>query len=178
MSPQHPATVRLSPARAWLWVGLWALLVWGLGGEDLSRDHTSRFLEPLIRWLLPGISESAADLLQFSIRKAIHLAEYGVLSFLILRALLIGRRTALPRAALGALCLAAAFAAADETRQSLSIARMGSVWDVALDSAGAAAGIVLLLLARIQLPWFDRRIGLIGATKAEPAEGTQRGTAE
>ncbi len=178
MSPQHPARVSPSPARAWLWVGLWALFVWGLGGEDLSRDQTSRFLGPLIRWLLPGISESAADLLQFSVRKAAHLAEYGVLSFLILRALLIGRRTALPRAALGALCLAAAFAAADETRQSLSIARMGSVWDVALDALGAGAGIVLLLWARIQLPWFGRRIGLIAPTEAAPAAGTHRGTAE
>ncbi|MBW2295700.1 MAG: VanZ family protein [Deltaproteobacteria bacterium] len=73
--------------RAWLWLGLWMLFVWGLGGEELSFDHTSRFLGPLIRWLLPEIPEATSELLQFSIRKTAHLAEYAVLGCLTLRRL-------------------------------------------------------------------------------------------
>jgi len=77
-----------------------------------------------------------------------------------------------------ALIFSAAFAAADETRQSLSAARMGSGWDVMLDSLGAAAGIALLLWARTQLPGLDRWIGLYKLPAAVSAEGTHGETAE
>jgi VanZ family protein len=164
--------------RAWLWVGLWALFVWGLGGEDLSYDHTSRFLGPLIRWLLPEIPEATSELLQFSIRKTAQLAEYAVLGCLTLRAFSIEWPTALPRSAVAAVIFSAAFAAADETRQSLSAARMGSGWDVMLDSLGAAAGIALLLWARTRLPGLDRWIGLYKLPAAVSAEGTHGETAE
>ena len=75
-------------AWAWLWVGLWGAFVWGLGGEDLSMDGTSRFLGPLIQWLLPNISQVDNELVQFYLRKRAHFAEYAVLAVLILRALM------------------------------------------------------------------------------------------
>ncbi len=178
MSPDRPPLGISRRTRAWLWVGLWALLVWGLGGEELSFDHTSRFLGPLIRWLLPDVPEATRELLQISIRKTAHLAEYAVLGFLALRALLIQRSAALPRSALTALILAAAFAAADETRQSLSAVRMGSGWDVMLDLLGAAVGIALLCWARVHVPGFDRRIGLYALPEEASAEDANGGTAE
>jgi len=159
-------------------VGLWALFTWGLGSEDLSYDHTSRFLGPLIRWLLPDLSQANQELLHFAIRKTAHLAEYGLLSVLTLRAFLIGRSTALPRAALLSLVLATAFAAADETRQSLGASRMGSGWDVLLDFLGGAAGIALLQWARTHLPGFDRHIGIDRLPETTTAEDTHGGTAE
>ncbi|MCP5043723.1 MAG: hypothetical protein GY944_22065 [bacterium] len=150
-----------TPASAWTWAVLWALLVWGLGGEDLSLDNTSRILGPLIRWLLPGISEGASNQLQLVIRKTAHVAEYAVLSLLVFRALLAGRGLPLQRSAITAFILATAFAAADETRQSFSITRLGSAWDVALDAGGAAVGIGLGLWLRTRWPGLGEALGIV-----------------
>jgi VanZ family protein len=157
----RPAPRTLSRrTRAWLWAGLFAAFIVGLGGEDLSYDHTSRFLGPLIRWLLPNVSDATSEWIQFAIRKTAHLAEYGLLGFLTLRALLTDRTSTPSRTAVVALLLTTAFAAADETRQSLLATRMGSFLDVMLDSLGAGVGIALLRWGRTHLPGFDRRIGL------------------
>ena len=53
-----------------------------------------------------------------------------------------------------------AFAAADETRQSLSATRLGSIWDVALDALGAGITVGLLLWIRIALPRLADWLGL------------------
>lgn len=167
-------------ARAWLWAGLWGLFVWGLGGEELSSASTSRFLGPMIRWLLAGISYADSQLLQFYIRKTAHAVEYALLAVLILRALRTGRRPTLIGASLAALGLATAFAAADETRQSLSTVRMGSVFDVALDGTGAAVGIGLLLLfwSRAGPPRVGQATRSRGSEKAASADDMHTGTSE
>ena len=127
------------------------------------------------RGLFPDISEPARELIHFLVRKTAHLGEYGFLAFLILRALLIGGQPAVPAAALLALSLATAFAAADETRQSLSGSRLGSGLDVALDALGAGAGIGLLLLARFQRTATGQRIGLSGFRPGAPPEEPKTG---
>ncbi len=190
-----------SAGRAWLWVGLWAFIIWFLGGESLSLDNTSRFLGPLLRWLLPDIEQATTAQIQFAIRKAAHLTEYCVLSFVTLRALLLSRsllsRSSLSqspvrsrrsepdtergnprRAAFAALCLAAAFATADETRQSFSMSRSGAASDVALDTLGALAGIGLLLWARARLPSLATRIGLLAPSAKVGSGDTHKGTTE
>ena len=175
---------RSTMAWAWLWVGLWGALVWGLGGELLSMDGTSRFLGPLIQWLLPSISPVDNELVQFYVRKLVHVAEYAVLAVLILRALLTGRRSTIFRAALTSIGLATAYAIADEARQSLSASRCGSVWDIALDGIGAAVGIVLLFtLVRTEFgangtDAIRRQLGLPGTPKPMSAEDTHTGTAK
>ena len=178
MSSDRPLLGISRRSRAWLCVGAWALFVFGLGSDDLSFDHTSRFLGPLIRWLLPNASEATADWIHFTIRKSAHLVEYAILGFLTLRALATDRALALPRATWIALFLTAAFAAVDETRQSLTATRMGSVWDVLLDTLGAAAGIALLRWASLELPGFDRRIGLSRGPEAKTPDATNGGDTE
>ena len=177
MNPPDP-TSHSRAVRSWIWAALSAAFIWALGTEYLSMESTSRFLGQLIQWLLPNVSQVDSELVQFYVRKTAHVAEYAVLAVLILRALSAGRRPAIIRPALAALGLATAFAAADETRQSLSAVRLGSVWDVALDGFGAAAGIVLLLLCtRV---W--KRRGLVdwapGISKTVSAEDTHTGAAE
>lgn len=147
---------------AWAWACGWALFVWGLGGNDLSVENTSRFLGPLIAWLLPSISGEMNDGLQFVIRRTAHVMEYGLLAFLVLRAFVASGRPPLRGATLAAFCLATAFAAADETRQSLSTTRHGSVWDVGLDAVGALSGVGFLVCIRVWLPGLARSIGLFG----------------
>ena len=163
-SPPSSENTSDATRTAWAWALAcgWALLVWKLGGDDLSAENTSRFFGPLIAWLLPGISEEMSDGLQFVIRRTAHVMEYGLLAFLLLRAFVASGWPPLRGATLAAFCLATAFAAADETRQSLSATRLGSVWDVALDTVGALSGVGLLLWTRVSLPGLARSIGLFG----------------
>jgi len=166
MSQPFETSRAATPVWAWAWACAWALLVWGLGGETLSEDSTSRVLGPLIRWLLPGISEGTSAQLLWGVRRTAHVVEYAVLSLLVFRALLASRPNSLRGAAWTALCLTSAFAAADETRQSLLETRMGSIGDVALDTAGATLGIVTLLCLRSAWPERFERIGI----EAKPPE--------
>jgi VanZ family protein len=69
------------------------------------------------------------------LRKIAHPAEFAVLGFLLARAL--GHD-------LAAFLLGAAYAVTDEVHQAFVPGRLGSVWDVLLDSVGVALGVLLL----------------------------------
>lgn len=134
--------------RAWTLALLWAALVWNLGGDAFSSAQTSRFLDPLLEWLLPSASPALLGDLLFGVHKAAHIVEYGVLALLIIRALWTAW-AASPRAALAVtLALLACLAAGDELRQSGTLARTGSGHDVLLDLGGA----LLALLALFAMP--------------------------
>ncbi|UCE87134.1 MAG: VanZ family protein [Deltaproteobacteria bacterium] len=122
---------------AWLLVALWTALVWTLSGNEFSASATSRFLGPLMRWLLPSISESTLEALHGAVRKTAHVAEYAVLALLALRALRLSAETSWLRSAALAFALALTVSIADETHQAFAEARTGSTWDVGLDAAGA-----------------------------------------
>ena len=128
---------------AWLLVALWTALVWTLSGNEFSASATSRFLGPLIRWLIPSISHSTLEALHGAVRKTAHAGEYAVLALLTLRALRLSRQTAWLRATAFAFALALAVSIADETHQSFAESRTGSPLDVALDGAGAIAALAV-----------------------------------
>lgn len=174
LSEATPSSV--SPAWAWTFTAAWALFVWELGSDGLSLESTSRFLGPMIRWLLPDIATETSDLVQLAIRKAAHVTEYGVLAFFAFRAFLASGWAAMPRAAVAAFVLATVFAAADETRQSLSATRLGSALDVGLDALGAALAVGLLLLVRTTLPHFGAWLGLSERSDEAPPTGAETGT--
>ena len=93
-----------------------------------------------------------------SIRKFSHVAEYGLLTLLILRAFWIGAIRSVATS-LGLTCLlVGTLALADEARQAYSPERTGSGWDVGLDLGGAAliASVMLLLQAIQGRPLFSR----------------------
>lgn len=86
---------------------------------------------------LPDYRTDAAPLTETLSRKAAHLIEYGVLAWLVLRALAasaVRRRNAV----IIAFLLCAVFAASDEWHQTFVPGRYGKVRDVALDALGAA----------------------------------------
>lgn len=124
------------------------LLVFCASTDLMSAPHTSRFLGPFLRWLVPGLSEDSIRLAQLTIRKTGHLAEYAVLALLLWRAL----RKPVPddprpwswREARRALLLAVLYAATDELHQAFVPSRDAAVADVLLDALGAALGLVLL----------------------------------
>src|SRR5688572_5279161 len=111
------------------------IVLWMSSGA-FSADETGGFLVPLFRWLLQRATPAQLDVLHAAGRKLAHLAEYAVLALLWFRAL---RRenTASRTAAWGAWSVAVGCALLDESLQSTTTSRTGSVVDVAIDATGA-----------------------------------------
>jgi len=104
----------------------------------------------VLRWLYPGISQARLEQVHALVRKTGHVTEYALLAVLIWRGLRQpDKGDTAPfhwREAAWALSLAVAYAATDEVHQAFVRGRYGSVVDVAIDAAGAGAGLFLLWL--------------------------------
>ena len=118
------------PALDWLPVALWGLVIFMMSTSTFSALNTSRFIEPMMRWIFPLASTETISVLHALIRKSAHFTEYGVLFWLLLRGPMRGR----PYLAL-TVCVVYAFL--DEGHQILVPGRTPSLYDVALDSTGA-----------------------------------------
>lgn len=123
---------------------LWMGVIFAFSSDPFSRDQTERFLLPFLGWLFPWAAPETLDLLHGGLRKIGHLTEYAVLALLWYRARAYRTAAWAPEAARLALLLAVAYAASDEVHQVLVASRSGSIVDVAIDSAGAAAALLLL----------------------------------
>ena len=126
-----------------------------IGSSDLlAGEHTSRVIEPLLRWLFKGISDGRVEEIHHLIRKAGHVCEYALLALLFCWAMRpwAHAATAGPwrgrRDLLLALVLAAAYAASDEYHQTFVPSRGASVRDVLIDTCGAAAALSLVFFWR------------------------------
>ena len=110
----------------------------------MSAEHTSRFLGPILRWIVPDISAETILQVQLFVRKCAHVIEYAVLAMLLWRALRVQLGTQ-PTRIQSALAFLATMtcAALDEFHQAHIASRTGSAGDVALDGVGAIAGLVL-----------------------------------
>jgi VanZ family protein len=132
----------------WLPVLVWMGIIFSASGDSASFQHSSRIIEPLMRWLFPHLSDASVHTTVVSVRKCAHLAEYAVLALLLWRAL---RREPIrghspwrwSKAGL-VLALVALYAASDEIHQAFVPSREASVWDVLLDTTGAAFGLLCL----------------------------------
>jgi VanZ family protein len=109
---------------AWLLVAVWAGVIFALSATPHLR-----------------VAE-AADL-DFILRKAGHMAAFGILAVLIWRAL---DFSAIPRALVWSLVLTIAYAATDEFHQSFTAGRNASPVDVSIDSAGALMALLALVV--------------------------------
>jgi VanZ family protein len=124
---------------------IWTAIVLGLGSGMGSMNETSRIIRPLLEFLFPSASFETLTIYHGYIRKFAHFAEYAVLAFLAFRALFPFRH----KYAM-AFGVAAFVAIVDEFNQSLNPSRTSSIWDVALDLAGAAFAILVLALIAIR----------------------------
>ena len=138
--------------RHWLGVAIWMGLIFLMSTDLGSSAHTSRIIEPLLRWLHPGISSAALAWAHLLVRKAGHLSEYAILALLLLRAVRTSRGLAPGvwswKTAGLALLVAAGYAATDEFHQSFVAARTASAGDVLIDSLGALFALMLVFLFR------------------------------
>jgi VanZ family protein len=141
------AVLRLKPlTKYWLPVLVWMGIIFSASGDTASFQHSSRIVEPLLRWLFPQLSDGNVHAIVVFIRKCAHLTEYAVLALLLWRAL---RRESAPRNAPWrwskaglVLTLVALYAASDEFHQAFVPSREASIWDVLLDTTGAACGLL------------------------------------
>jgi VanZ family protein len=138
----------ISFLRYWLPLLVWMAVIFSASADTQSTEHTSRFLEPFLRWLNPNISAEAIDAVRWCVRKTAHMLEFALLAWLVWRALRRPKRLD-PRpwswkiagATLGIVLL---YAATDEFHQGFVPNRTGSIKDVGIDTAGGALGLSLV----------------------------------
>ncbi len=144
--------------RYWLPVLLWMGVIFSASGDSNSAEHSSRIIAPLVRWLLPDLSEEAVHAVVLFVRKSGHVVEYAVLALLLWRALRKPAKSGSTpwrwsEAGL-ALGVAALYAATDELHQAMVPSRQGCVGDVLLDTSGAALALLCLWAAgRLRKRW-------------------------
>ena len=150
------------------WLGWIPPLVWMglifLGSTDLlAASHTSRFIEPLLRWLSWGwLRPTEIVQIHFFIRKTGHVCEYAILAALTWYAVRGSSRPITPDLPARserfffcwALVVASLYAAGDEFHQSFVPTRTASVHDVMIDTAGAFGGLLALgTVRRVRRRW-------------------------
>jgi VanZ family protein len=120
----------LAPFSEWIPVLVWGAVIFTLSTSAFSAANTSRIIDPILRWLIPGISAASVDVCHMLVRKAAHFTEYGILFWLLARGPM-AKRPYL------ALMLCVVYALTDEGHQVFVPGRTASLYDVALDSTGA-----------------------------------------
>jgi VanZ family protein len=121
---------QLAPLGEWIPVILWGGLIFTLSTSAFSAANTSKVIDPMLRWLIPGITAASVDVCHMLVRKAAHFTEYGILFWLLVRGPMAQRPWL-------ALMLCVVYALTDEGHQVFVPGRTASLYDVALDSTGA-----------------------------------------
>ena len=157
--------------RYWLPVLVWMVVIFTASGDQMSFQHSSRIIGPLVHWLFPHLSDAAIHDVVVCVRKCAHLAEYAVLALLFWRALrkpaeVVHAPWRWSDARL-ALALVALFAAGDELHQAFVPSREGSVRDVLLDTTGGALALLCLWGVGRLLDVSSRRARGRGSPKSE-----------
>jgi VanZ family protein len=130
----------------WLPVLVWMIVIFGASADSHSYQHSSRIIEPLLRWLFPHMSPLAVAQIHHIFRKCCHLAEYAIFGFLVFRALHYSANPlpawSWPRVG-GALLLVFLYASSDEFHQRFVPTRTPLFSDVLIDTTGGALGLFL-----------------------------------
>lgn len=148
-----------SLSKYWLVPVIWAGVIYFGSSDTGSAQRSSRLIAPVVRWLVPEISDAALWRIVFAARKGAHVTEYAVFAILVWWAL---RHSTHPEQRTGwskrhvslAWALATLFAMSDELHQKFVPGRQGSPWDVIIDASGAALGLfVVWLIGRWRKVW-------------------------
>jgi VanZ family protein len=121
------------------------VVILSLSSERFGADYTGDLLASVVAWLTARAGPAAVDALHLALRKLAHLTEYAMLAVFWILAFTGEAGLGSRRAALWALGLCAGWAGLDEARQSLTANRTASLGDVAIDTAGAAIGMLAAL---------------------------------
>jgi VanZ family protein len=131
----------------WLPPVLWMVIIFSASADSHSYEHSSRFIEPLLRWLFPHMSQARVEQIHHMFRKCCHLGEYAVLASLLWRAIRKpDKKNPRPWNWIEtglALSIVFFYAATDEFHQIFVPTRTPLISDVLIDTAGGAIGLVL-----------------------------------
>jgi VanZ family protein len=131
----------------WLPVLFWMSVIFTASSDAHSYEHSSRFIEPLLHWLFPQMSQEHVEQIHHLIRKCAHLTEYAVFAVLLWRALHLSKNNlpvwSWPKVG-GTLLIVFLYAATDEFHQSFVPTRTPLVSDVFIDTTGGAIGLFAL----------------------------------
>jgi lipopolysaccharide/colanic/teichoic acid biosynthesis glycosyltransferase len=145
---------------------LWMAFIFPLGNRALGSSKIYEAFAAVFGRVFPRASAASLELAYIVFRKSLHFVEYGLLAYLLYRALLASRdwrRSSRPLILAGAVAVAYGFL--DEFLQSFVPNRWGSPFDWAVDTAGVVA--VLSAVA-----WAERRRGAGASSPAgRPALG-------
>lgn len=131
---------------AWLAVVGWMALIFFLSHQPASvssglSSGITEFLLEMVNSIFPD-SDAGVEQFHTFVRKNAHFIAYLILGFLLVNA--VGNwRELSGRAMLVSFIVAVLYAASDEFHQLFIDGRSGELRDVGIDSAGAAAGVVL-----------------------------------
>jgi VanZ family protein len=133
--------------RAWRYAPLlaWTCFILYASTGAMSASNTSLIVGPLLRWLVPDISEERLAAAHFVVRKIAHFVEYALLALLAARAFRGSSKSFLSRRWLAAaLAFVVSVALLDELNQSFNPSRTGTIKDSLLDSVGGIAALAVL----------------------------------
>jgi VanZ family protein len=137
--------------RAWWPAIAWACVIFSLSTDTFSAEHTASVFEPVLRWLIPSLTEDQFLTIHYFIRKSAHFSEYFVFCLLLYRGVRGGRKGWRWTWGIAALSVAAGYSVLDEIHQAFVASRTASAYDSLLDSVGAFAALAFLWL------WFRWR---------------------
>ncbi len=132
--PRAPAWLR-----AWWPAVVWAGLIFTMSTDTFSAEHTGSILEPILRWLIPSLTDQQFLAIHFFIRKSAHFTEYLIFCLLLYRGFRGVRHGWRWTWGLAALLCAAGYSVLDEIHQAFVASRTASAYDSLLDSIGAFA---------------------------------------
>lgn len=121
-----------------------AILISVFSTHFFTGEHTAQIIIPILRWLFPSATLHTLHLLHFGIRKAAHVAEFGVFSIAVFHGVRGDRYGWRPEWALITLLIAVGYAGLDEWHQSFVPTREARFRDVLIDSTGALLAQVLV----------------------------------
>jgi VanZ family protein len=132
---------------------VWIALILFFSGPRGSVEQTAGFFELVMQFLFPTYVPD--DYLHYytDVRKILHFVVYAVLGFLAFRAFTSLWTRLGFGAALAAFWLSVAVALTDEFLQSLDNSRTGTLFDVAIDMAGALFAITVAWLVSAGSSW-------------------------
>lgn len=162
---------RLQQTREWSWLRTWcpaiawATVIFTLSTDTFSAEHTALVIWPVLRRVMPSITQELFDTIHYFIRKSAHFTEYFIFCLLLYRGMRRGRAGWRWTWGVAALSVAAGYSVLDEIHQAFVASRTASAYDSLLDSVGAFAAFAVLWL------WFRlRRTAIPSATASlDPA---------
>ena len=128
---------------------VWAVVIFYLSTAAFAEGTSQLLLTRALAFIHLTLSPPAFNKVHTAVRKLAHLAEYGMFSVLLYRSLPIqGRLGGRRQKVFVCVLLAAAYSLTDEFHQLFVAGRHASIRDCAVDSAGAALAMLLLVAYR------------------------------